>query len=277
MFEAPPGPLPPALAAKVTLGATLVAAGANVVMQLSRAPIGRAVATSPVPEGSLTHHPLRRTRTTLGYVMAALVGEEELAVALAREVNAQHRRVRTVEDPSRPALDPELQRWVALCMVRGVFDVLDALGVELSEEEGELLLAHGSRFATLLQVSIDSWPGDRLAFEADFAKGLAACSFDEVTRPYLYDLASLRFLPGARPLAGLHRFLVAGFLPEPLAAGLGLTLGERGRRRHRRLTRALGALSRRLPRALAAWPWTWALADLRRRHRRGQPLLSRGV
>ncbi len=51
-------------------GLALAPAGANVVMQLSRRAVGRGVAESRVVSGALTVRPMKRTRTTLGYIVA---------------------------------------------------------------------------------------------------------------------------------------------------------------------------------------------------------------
>ena len=55
-------------------GMALAAAAANVVMQLSRLPVGHGVVESTVESGRLDKHPIKRTRTTLSYLMIALGG-----------------------------------------------------------------------------------------------------------------------------------------------------------------------------------------------------------
>jgi hypothetical protein len=50
-------------------GLSLALAGANVIMQLSRPPVGHGIVESTVESGSLHAHPIKRTRTTLGYIM----------------------------------------------------------------------------------------------------------------------------------------------------------------------------------------------------------------
>jgi uncharacterized protein (DUF2236 family) len=257
-------------------GATLLGAGANVVMQLSRLEVGRAVVESPL-EGALLRHPWRRTRTTLGYVMAALFGTEEERRAWAREVGAVHRRVVSAPgaDVAYRASDANLQLWVAMCMYRGVEDVLQALGTQLEDVTWDDVYRHCARFATTLGVAPDAWPRDRAAFAAAFEEGLALARVDVATRSYLLDLLDLRFAPRALwPLAPLHRFVAAGFLPDLLAEDLGVALSERARRRHRRLTRAIGRLYRRLPRVVAEVPWNLVEAHGRRRVRTGRALLS---
>ena len=74
-------------------GLALAPAGANVIMQLSRLPIGHAIVESKVDDGSLSKHPIKRTRTTLAYIMVALFGTEHERGVMRREVSAQHRLV----------------------------------------------------------------------------------------------------------------------------------------------------------------------------------------
>ena len=91
-------------------------------MQLSLLPIGRGVAESRVEAGRLDAHPVKRFRTTVGYVAIALLGTEEERVAVRREVDRSHRPVHSMaSDPVLSgAFDPDLQLWVAACLYRGV-------------------------------------------------------------------------------------------------------------------------------------------------------------
>ena len=104
----------------------LAPAGANVVMQLSRLPIGHGVAESRVTSGALTHRPIKRIRTTLGYILVALLGDDEARSTVRREVNRQHRGVhsRPEDTVHYDAFDADLQLWVAACMYRGALDAI---------------------------------------------------------------------------------------------------------------------------------------------------------
>ena len=98
-------------------------------MQLSRLPIGHAIVESKVESGSLRNHPMKRTRTTLAFIMVALFGTDHERATMRREINAQHRLVRSeaTDAVAYDALDPELQLWVAACMFRGVVDTVTLL------------------------------------------------------------------------------------------------------------------------------------------------------
>ncbi len=258
-------------------GVALAPAGANVIMQLSRLPIGRAVARSSVHDGALMRHPVKRTRTTLAYIMIALFGTELERSVLRSQVDGQHRRANAGSDdePQTNAFDRELQRWVALCMHRGALDSVTFLHGALSEEEQSTLLQMSSRFATTLQVPLAMWPASPRDFETLWRAQLDEISFDEVTRDYLVGVASLRFLPFPfdRILGPTHRFLTAGFLPAIFRDQLGLAWSPRRERWFQRARMFLRALNVLLPQPLREFPWNMVERDTKRRIRRHQSIV----
>ncbi len=264
----------PALRRDIMNALGLLPAGANVVMQLARLPIGHAVATSTVTSGALTAHPFKRTRTTLGYVVVSLLGTDEERVALRREVARQHRTVRSAPDApvAYNAADPELQLWVAACMYRGALDAIRIVDPDASPALLDELYARCARFATTLQVAPSSWPADRSAFEEYWATATTLVEMDGLTRDYLWGIASLSFLP--RPLAAalgpLHRVITAGFLPEPFRTELGLAWNPSRERLFRATLRVAVAVNRALPRFAREFPLNLVLADARRRLARGR-------
>lgn len=258
-------------------GLSLAPAGANVIMQLSRLPIGHAVAESKVPSGSLSKHPVKRTRTTLGYIMIALFGSDQEREVLRAEVNAQHRLVRSSEGDavSYDAFDPELQRWVAACMYQGSLCAIEFLRGPPDDAERDVLLTHCARFATTLQVPAEMWPDDYAAFTRYWDDAVQSVAVDAVTREFLLGIASLRFLPRplARTLGPFHLFLTKGFLPEPFRKELGLEWTSRQQARFERCTHAAGAINRHLPRSIREFPWNVVELDTRRRIRSGRTIL----
>ena len=255
----------------------LLPAGANVVMQLARAPIGRAVATSRVTSGALTVHPFKRTRTTLGYLMVSLLGTDEERRRLRHEVGRQHRQVRSTSDDevAYSAFDPDLQLWVAACMYRGALDAMRLVDPDAPPTLLDELYVRCARFATTLQVEPSRWPADRVAFDVYWAEAIELIEMDELTRTYLWDVASLHFLPRPLPavLGPLHRIITAGFLPEPFREALGLPWSpSRERVFHATLSVAV-AINRRLPRVLREFPLNLALRDARRRLAGGGPFV----
>jgi uncharacterized protein (DUF2236 family) len=258
-------------------GLALAPAGANVIMQLSRLPIGHAIVESTVDSGSLRKHPIKRTRTTLAYIMVALFGTEHERTAMRREVNAQHHLVRSERhsEVAYDAHDPELQLWVAACMFRGVIDTVSQLRGPVSDEDYATLLSHCGRFATTLQVSQSRWPSDRAGFEVYWDAAMADVRVDDVTRTYLRGLASLEFLPAplARLLGPSHRFLTIGFLPPPFREQLGMTWTDAQQRRFAAIISWAARANRHLPTPLRELPWNLIERDTRRRIARGRAVL----
>ena len=254
-------------------GLTLALGGANVIMQLSMLPVGRGVFESTVESGSLHRHPVKRTRTTLGYVMIAMFGTDHERRVLRAEVNRQHRAVRS--DPVSPvaydAFDPALQLWVAACMYRGVLDAETFLYGAPGDEVADQLYRASARFATTLQVPSDAWPEDREAFERYWETALGSIELDDDTRAFLYGVASLDFLPRfvRWPFVGAHRLITTGFLPEPFRELLGLPFGRVCQRLFRWWCAGAVFVNSLTPQPLRGFPWNLALWDARRRIRRG--------
>ena len=258
-------------------GASLAFGGANVIMQLSRSPVGHGVIESRVESGSLHRHPLKRTRTTLGYIMISLFGTDHEREVLRREVNRQHRQVRSLpDDPvAYNAFDPELQLWIAACMFRGVQDAVTLFHGPQSPEVLEQVYRHCSRFATTLQVPASMWPSDLAAFESYWREALARVSMDQVTRDFLYGLASLDFLaaPLRVTLGPLHRLVTTGFLPETVRDELGLAWTARRQRAFDVAMSGAARVNRGLPRLVREFPWNVYLWDAQRRIRSGRPFV----
>jgi uncharacterized protein (DUF2236 family) len=270
----PSAEVSPELRAMLMNGLALAPAGANVVMQLSRLPVGRGVAESRVTSGALTRRPIKRTRTTLGYIVVALLGNEQDRAQIRREVNRQHRDVhsRPGDAVAYDAFDVDLQLWVAACMYRGALDSVRFIHGSLSEDLLDELYAHCGRFATTLQVAPEQWPATRAGFEDYWASAVAHIEMDDVTRTYLRDMVALTFLP--RPLragvSSLHQFVTAGFLPEPFRTELGLSWDNSRQRRFVLLLRAVLAIHRRMPRLAREFPLNVVWWDARRRLRSGR-------
>jgi uncharacterized protein (DUF2236 family) len=257
--------------------ATVSLAGANIIMQLAQLPVGRGVAESKVDSGNLYKHPIKRGRTTFGYVMIAVFGTDQERDALARAVTDVHRHVRSGSgDPVRyNAFDPKLQLWVAACIYRGFEDAYEVLYGPPPPELFDVVYRHGARVATMLQVPPSMWPADRAAFAAYWAEAEADIVMDDVTRAYLYDFAGLGFLPWPVPhlFGWYHRAVTAGFLPAAFRQELGLAWGPREQRAfalNRRVLRIANALT---PPRLRTLPFDLYLRDMRRRIRNGARLL----
>ncbi len=271
-----PTSITPRLEDALMSGIALLPAGANVVLQLARVPVGRAVASSPVASGSLTRHPLKRTRTTLAFLALALTGTDEERRRIRREIDRSHRPVRSRPGDEVPysAFDPELQGWVAACLYQGARQAVVLSGIAVEEVDDELYRI-AERLGTTLQVPADWWPADRAAFAEYWREHLAECRFDDVTGPYLRSFVALDFLPLGlgRVLGPLHALLVGHFLAPELREGLGIPWDARRARRADRLVTVVARGWRRLPRALRHAPLNLVLYDTRRRLARGRPVV----
>ncbi|WP_433466274.1 oxygenase MpaB family protein [Spirillospora sp. CA-128828] len=266
---------PPRVVLDSISGLALAAAASNVIMQLSRLPIGHGVAESTVDSGRVDKHPIKRTRTTLSYIAVSMLGSESERLAMRNEVNRAHRHVRAKEPVPYNAFDRDLQLWVAACLYQGIEMIYTVLYGEPSEAQAAEMYRYGARFGTTLQVTEDMWPADRDAFEDYWQAGLAKIEMDDVTRTYLRDLTELRLFPA--PLRWTfgrsHRFLTLGFLPQPFREELGYPWTPRDQARFDRFTRLLALANRALPRPAREFPFNLYLHDVRRRIRKNRPIV----
>lgn len=255
-------------------GLALVAGGANVIMQLSRRPVGRGVIESKVDSGRLDLHPVKRTRTTLTYLVVAAVGTPEEREWMRQEVNRSHRLVRSDEDsPVRyNAFDRELQLWVAACIYRGYEDTYRAFYGDPGPETLRRFYEHGARFGTTLQVRPDMWPADRDAFEAYWKESVQRIEVDRQTRAYLRGIAEVTFLPGplAKVLGPFNRIMTVGFLPQEFRDELGYGWTRRDRAVFAAALKGLALANRLMPGPLRRFPFNVYLWDFRRRMRKGR-------
>jgi uncharacterized protein (DUF2236 family) len=258
-------------------GLALTAAGANVVMQLAQLPVGHGVARSTVESGRIDRHPLKRTRTTLAYLMVALLGTEEQRAYMRREVDRQHRHVRSgPDDPvAYDAFDRDLQLWVAACLFRGVEDVHRLLYGEPDERTAEVIYRHAARLGTTLQVREDQWPPDREAFQEYWDREVAEIEMDDLTREYLLGVAEARFFgaPLTWVATPVTRFLTGGFLPPEFREELGLGWDARKQLRFERVMGAVASVNRVLPRAVREFPLNLYWWDTRRRMAAGKAIV----
>lgn len=262
----------------------LAAAGANVIMQLSRLPVGHGVARSTVDSGRADRHPIKRLRTTSSYLAVAMLGSDSDRAAMRREVDRVHAHVRS--QPADPvqynAFDTDLQLWVAACLYQGMEDVYRLLYPTAGEGALDVLYEHGRRFGTTLQVAEEQWPSDRREFGDYWRASLERIEYDDLTRPYLLDIADLSFVrtalgPAVAPivwaLGPVNRFFTTGFLHPPFRDKLGLRWDDRQQRRFDSVTARVASVIRRLPESLRLFPFNAYLWDTRRRIATGRAIL----
>jgi uncharacterized protein (DUF2236 family) len=256
--------------------AAVLSGNANVIMQLSHQPVGYGVIESRVESGQGKRHPIKRARTTLSFLAVAMLGTDEDRAHMRAEIDRQHQYVRST--PNSPvqynAFDPELQMWVAACLYWGATDAFTKICGPLTEAEADAFHRLGARFGTTLQVPPEMWPPDRVAFEKYWAAGQEAIALDDNVREWLYDLATLGYLPGPlRLLFGrLVLFFTTGFLPPRFREAMHLTWTDRHQRRFDQILYIIGIASRPWPRVIKQLPFNYLLWDVRRRVRRGRPI-----
>ncbi len=255
----------------------MAAAGANVIMQLAHLPIGHGVAKSTVESGRVDRHPIKRARTTLSYLMVALLGTPEEQQAMRREVDRQHRQVRSGPDDPFPynAFDRDLQLWVAACLYRGIEDVHRVLYGEFDDVRAEVVYRHAARLGTTLQVRDDQWPPDRDAFQRYWDERVNRIEMDDLTRRYLLGIADASFFgpPFTWVISPVNRFLTAGFLPQEFRDELGLAWGPSSQRRFDRAMGVVARVNRLTPGPVREFPLNVYLWDVRRRIRTGRPIV----
>lgn len=258
----------------VAIGAGLVVGAANVIMQLSRPGVGYGVYESKVDSGNLFKHPVKRSRTTFTYLSVATLGTDEEKRQYRHKVNKAHAQVRS--DKSSPvrynAFDPDLQLWVAACLYKGFEDAFEALVGPMSWDLKSRVYGHSATLGTTLQVRPAIWPADREEFQRYWDDALARVSIDETIRPYLRDIATLRFLPRlvGRPFERFNLFVTTNFLPPRFREEMRLEWSERDQRRFDKLMSTIGTVVLHLSRPLRQFPYNYFMSDLRRRLRTGR-------
>lgn len=250
---------------------------ANVALQLAWPEVGYGVVESRVDSGKVTKHPFKRFRTTVGYLGVALFGSDEQRAAYREAVDRQHRQVRsTPESPVKyNAFDRDLQLWVASCIYYGTYDAFTRMHGPMTPEEEAVVLRAGARIGTTLQVPEDRWHRTPEEFWTYWEEGLARVEIDDTVGDYLRSLLRLEILPApvVRVLGPLHQWLNTGFIPDPVRSQLGLRWSEADQRRHDRMLRVMGAVGRRFPHLVRAFPINTMRWNLEVRRRLGRPMV----
>lgn len=263
------------------MGVALLAGPANVIMQLARPGVGYGVMESRVESGRVDLHPIKRARTTFTYLAVATAGSPAQKDAFRRAVNRAHAQVfSTPESPVRyNAFDVDLQLWVGACLYKGGLDAHRIFVGELDERDADRHYREGMTLATTLQVPPEMWPADRAAFDRYWQESLARVHIDDAVRGYLFPIAAGRMrgvaLPGPlqRMSDRLALLITTGFLPQRFRDEMRLPWDAAKQRRFDRLTGALGAANRLMPRFVRRFPFNVLLWDVDRRIRTGRPLV----
>jgi uncharacterized protein (DUF2236 family) len=269
VMEHPAGISPGSGAGDLLEGAGLLAATANVIMQLARPEVGYGVLESNVYGAQIMRHPLRRWRVTVTYLAAALMGNDVEREACRRAVNRTHAQVHSApHSPARySAFDPQLQLWISACLHRGMIDTYALLHGPADDQTAEAIYRAARRFGTTLQMPARLWPSDRAAFDSYWDSAVAAIRIDPPVRAYLHQLIMLGYLPwplGAA-LGPFHRFLTTGFLPPSFREQMQLPWTGRDQRQFESVMHAIATINRLLPGSARRFPFNACLLGLRAR------------
>ncbi|PWN01251.1 hypothetical protein DJ010_18975 [Nocardioides silvaticus] len=254
-----------------------LAGPSNVVLQLAWPEVGYGVVESKVDSGKVTQHPFKRFRTTIGYLSIALLGSDEQRTAFRKAIDGQHRQVRSTPDSpvKYNAFNRDLQLWVASCIYYGTIDIFTRMHGPLTPHEEAVVLRAGARIGTTLQVHPDDWHQTPADFWRYWEEGLARCHIDDRVGSYLVSLMKVEIMP--KPVARLagpaNLWFNNGFLPQSIRDQLGLSWSDADQRRHDRILRGLGRVTRRAPHVVRAFPMNAMAWNLEVRRRLGRPMV----
>jgi uncharacterized protein (DUF2236 family) len=248
-------------------GASLLAATANVIMQLARPEVGHGVVESTVESAQLMRHPVRRWLTTVTYLSVALMGTPAERADVRHLINRSHAQVRsTAGSPvAYSAFDPGLQLWIAACLYQGMADVHTALRGPADEQTADGMYEVARWFGSTLQMPGELWPADREAFRRYWESALASVRIDPPVREYLTELLRLAYLPAplGAVLGPVNQFLTTGFLPPPFRGQMELAWTDQEQRAFEALLRAVGVINRVMPGPARRFPFNACLVSWR--------------
>jgi uncharacterized protein (DUF2236 family) len=261
-------------------GASLLAATANVIMQLARPEVGHGVVESTVESAQLMRHPVRRWLTTVTYLSVALMGTPAERADVRHLINRSHAQVRSTADSpvAYSAFDPGLQLWVAACLYQGMVDVHSALQGPADDRTADGIYQAARWFGSTLQMPAELWPADRAAFRNYWESALGSVRIDPPVRDYLTELVRLAYLPGplGAVLGPVNQFLTTGFLPSPFRDQMELAWTDREQRQFEAVLRAVAAINRIMPGPARRFPFNACLVSWRCRRLISATVTPRG-
>jgi uncharacterized protein (DUF2236 family) len=254
--------------------ASLLLPAANVIMQLSVPGVGYGVIESPVDTGNVFKHPFKRARTTGTYLAVATMGTDADRALIRAELDRVHAMVRSgASSPvSYNAFSPSLQLWVAACLYRYYVDMHEFLYGPLDDDAADAIYEDAKSLGTTLQVRMNTWPADRLAFEEYWKRSLDELRIDPPVREHLRGVATMAFLPAPmRQLLGpINLFATTGFLPAEFREHMLLSWSADQQRRFGWLLSGVRVVDRVVPREVWLLNYRLHLWHMRARARRGK-------
>ena len=145
-------------------GVLLLGGGAALLLQLADPRVAHGVAR----HSDFQERPFDRLFGTLDYIYAVGFGDEDLADAAVRGVNAAHVPVRGSAGDGRPAysaFDADAQRWVASTLAAVSLDLRERLWGPVDEVTGDAIVRGYAAMGFRLQATRQGWPETRAEFE----------------------------------------------------------------------------------------------------------------
>ncbi|MFF2369360.1 oxygenase MpaB family protein [Agromyces sp. NPDC058110] len=267
----------------------LLGGAAAILLQLADPRVARGVAR----HSDFASRPLDRLIGTLDYVYAVGFGDDELAAAAVRRVNARHVPVRGgrasggtpadravqhtegddgsdaahASDAAYSAFDADAQRWVASTLLAVALDIHERVYGRLPTEEADAIVRGYAPFGFRLQATREGWPGSRAEFDAWWNARLATLTVGAEARRVARTLLSASdALPGLAVLLPPVRLVTAELLPPALRAAYGFRWTPSAARVARAWLAGVAAIWPWLPRAVRHAPMRISLHRARRRY-----------
>ncbi|GGJ76815.1 oxygenase MpaB family protein [Agromyces bauzanensis] len=249
-------------------GVLLLGGGAAILLQLADPRVARGVAR----HSGFRDRPLDRLLGTLDYVYAVGFGDEEVAAAAVRAVNARHAPVHGPAAEGRPAysaFDPDAQRWVASTLLAVALKLHERLWGPLDVATADAIVRGYEPLGLRLQAGTAGWPASRAEFDAWWSERLSGLEVGpearSVARTLLSGASALPF--GTAVLLPLVRLATAALLPPELRRAYGLQWTPRVERVAGAWFAGIAVVWPLLPRIIRHAPMHASLRRVRRRSR----------
>lgn len=227
------------------------AGGRAILLQLANPAIGHGVAN----HSSFATRPLDRLNGTLSYVYAIVFGNADQVATVTARVNRAHIPVHSAGTAvTYNAFTPELQLWVAATLYESAVHLHGLVYGSLDDKTADAVYREYSRLGTSLQVPVNLWPANRVAFGRYWQHQLTLLHTDATTRAVAHELLHSRAAPcwfrAALPVA---RLVTAGLLPESVRTSFELPWSPWHQRAFNGVLYGIRVFYPRLPRKIRHW------------------------
>ncbi|GAA1952474.1 oxygenase MpaB family protein [Agromyces allii] len=248
----------------------LLGGAAAILLQLADPRVARGVAR----HSDFASRPLDRLIGTLDYVYAVGFGDDEIAAAAVRRVNARHAPVRSrpgatdeSTDAAYSAFDADAQRWVASTLLAVALDIHERVYGPLPPTDADAIVRGYAPLGFRLQGSREGWPDTRQEFDAWWNARLGTLRVTDEARHVARTLLSTSdALRGLSFLLPPVRLVTAELLPPALRDAYGFRWTPRARRVAQAWLAAVAAVWPWLPRIVRHAPMRVSLHRARRRY-----------